>query len=37
VSIWIGAHDNRACSVNDVSMDARFETQYVVTEVQFPS
>ena len=36
VLIWIGAHDNRACSVNDVSMDARFETQYVVTEVHIP-
>ena len=37
VLIWIGAHDNRACSVNDVSMDARFETQYVVTEVHIPN
>jgi hypothetical protein len=36
VFIWIIADDHRQCGLNDVSTDARMETEYVLQEVHIP-
>jgi hypothetical protein len=37
VFVWIIANDHRQCGLNDVSTDARFETDYLLEEVHIPN